>query len=182
MIRFRQCLDEGQKVGQSRPIVKFHVSSQRGSHGLMTCGTNSISRWGDTLLVLGRTESPAERPTHGSLETFGGPQRHAIAHLKAGKMVIPNMSSVMLGKSVLFLKFQYFNDIRNYFFWPDSRRLPSQQTPNIWYVLVANMLESNPVVRNISEIHLRLHKLPCIPILTLHIQHGSHSPPPVASL
>ena len=41
-------------------------------------------------------------PVHGSLETFGGPQRHAIAHLKAGKMVIPNMSSVMLGKSVLF--------------------------------------------------------------------------------
>ena len=40
---------------------------------------------------------------HGSLETFGGPQRHAIAHLKAGEMVIPNMSSVMLGKSVLFL-------------------------------------------------------------------------------
>ena len=27
----------------------------------------------------------------GSLETFGGPQRHAIAHLKAGKVVIPNM-------------------------------------------------------------------------------------------
>ena len=27
---------------------------------------------------------------HGSLETFGGPQRHVIAHLKAGKMVIPN--------------------------------------------------------------------------------------------
>ena len=44
------------------------------------------------------------------------------------------------------------------------------------------MLESNPVVRNISEIHLRLHKLRCIPILTLHIQHGSHSPPPAASL
>ena len=42
---------------------------------------------------------------HGSLETFGGPQRHAIAHLKAGKMVIPNMSSVMLGKSVLFQNF-----------------------------------------------------------------------------
>ena len=39
---------------------------------------------------------------HGSLETFGDPQRHAIAHLKAGKMVIPNMLSVMLGKSVLF--------------------------------------------------------------------------------
>ena len=43
----------------------------------------------------------SEHP-HGSLETFGGPQRHAIAHLKAGKIVIPNMSSVMLGKSVLF--------------------------------------------------------------------------------
>ena len=42
---------------------------------------------------------------HGSLETFGGPQRHAIAHLKAGKMVIPNVSSVMLGKSVLFQNF-----------------------------------------------------------------------------
>ena len=53
---------------------------------------------------------------HGSLETFGGPQRHAIAHLEAGKMVIPNMSSVMLGNSVLFLKFQYLHNIRNYFF------------------------------------------------------------------
>ena len=121
------------------------------------------------------------RARHGSLETFGGPQRHARAHLKAGKMVIPNMSSVMLKKRP-FLKFQYLCNIRNFFFWPDLRRLPSQQTPNIWYVLVANMLESNPVVRNISEIHLRLHKLRCIPILTLHIQHGSHSPPPAASL
>ena len=73
------------------------------------------------------------------------------------------------GKIRPFLKFQYLCNIRNYFFWPDLRRLPSQQTPNIWYVLVANMLESNPVVRNISEIHLRLHKLRCIPILTLHI-------------
>ena len=97
-------------------------------------------------------------------------------------MVIPNMSSVMLGKSVLFFKFQYLYNIRNYFFWPDLRRLSSQQTPNIWYVLVANMLESNPVVQNISEIHLRGHELRCIPILTLHIQHGSHSPPPAASL
>ena len=39
---------------------------------------------------------------HGSLETFGSPQRHAIAHLKAGKMVSPNMSPVMPGKFVLF--------------------------------------------------------------------------------
>ena len=119
---------------------------------------------------------------HGSLEAFGGPQRHAIAHLKAGKMVIPNMSYVMLAKSVLFKKIQYLYNIRNYFFWPDLRRLPSQQKPNIWYVLLASMLESNPVVRNIREIHLRLHKLRCIPILTLHFQHGSHSPPPAASL
>ena len=86
------------------------------------------------------------------------------------------------GKIRPFLRFQYLYNIRNYFFWPDLRRLPSQQTPNIWYVLVANMLASNPVVRNISEIHLRLHKLRCIPILTLLFQHGSHSPPPVASL
>ena len=86
------------------------------------------------------------------------------------------------GKIRPFLKLQYLHNIRNYFFWPDLRRLPGQQRPNIWYVLVANMLESNPVVRNISEIHLRLHKLRCIPILTLHIQHGSHSPPPAASL
>ena len=43
-----------------------------------------------------------KRTGHGSLETFGGPQRHDIAHLKAGKMTIPKMSSVMLGKSVLF--------------------------------------------------------------------------------
>ena len=82
------------------------------------------------------------------------------------------------GKIRPFLKFQYLCNIRNYFFWPDLRRLPSQQTPNIWYVLVANMLESNPVVRNIIKIHLRLHKLRCIPILTLHIKHGSHSPSP----
>ena len=87
-----------------------------------------------------------------------------------------------VGKIRPFLKFQYLYNIRNYFLWPHLRRLPSQQTPNIWYVLVANMLESNPPVRNISEIHLRLHKLRCIPILTLHIQHGSHSPPPAASL
>ena len=86
------------------------------------------------------------------------------------------------GKIRPFLKFQYLCNTRNYFFWSDLRRLPSHQTPNIWYVLVANMLESNPVVRNISEIHLRLHKLRCIPILTLHIQHGSHSSPPAASL
>ena len=86
------------------------------------------------------------------------------------------------GKICPFLKFQYLYNIRNYFFWPDLRRLPSQQMPNIWYVLVANMLESNPVVRNISEIHLRLHKLRCIPILTLHFQHGAHSPPPASSL
>ena len=86
------------------------------------------------------------------------------------------------GKIRPFLKFEYLCNTRNYFFWPDLRRLPSHQTPNIWYVLVANMLESNPVARNISEIHLRLHQLRCIPILTLHIQHGSHSPPPAASL
>ena len=86
------------------------------------------------------------------------------------------------GKIRPFLKFQCLYNIRNYFLWPLLRRLPSQQTPNIWYALVANMLESNPAVRNISEIHLRLHKLRCIPILTLHIQHGSHSPPPAASL
>ena len=82
------------------------------------------------------------------------------------------------GKIRPFLKFHYLCNIWNYFCWPNLRRLPSQQTPNIWYFLVANMLESNPVVRNISEIHLQLHKLRCIPILTLHIQHGSHSPPP----
>ena len=79
----------------------------------------------ERLIIISGTESPIDKrsslvgtphsfyrvwdqcrivpvPTHGSLETFGGPQRHAIAHLKAGKMVIPNMSSVMLGKSVLF--------------------------------------------------------------------------------
>ena len=53
------------------------------------------------------------------------------------------------GKIRPFLKYQYLYNIRNYFFWPDLRRLPSQQTPNIWYVLVANMLEINPVLRNI---------------------------------
>ena len=81
-----------------------------------------------------------------------GPQRHAIAHPKAEKDgKLWNMSSVMLGKSSPFLKCQYGYKIRNYFFGPDLRRLPSQQTPNIWYVLVANMLESNPVLRNISD-------------------------------
>ena len=90
----------------------------------------------------------------------------------------------MLGKSVLF-KCQYLYNIRNYFFLAGFKA--SSQSANAKYLvrrylLVANMLESNPVVRNISEIHLRLHKLRCIPILTLHIQHGSHSPPPAASL
>ena len=96
-------------------------------------------------------------------------------------MVIPNISSVMLGNPS-FLNFHICITSGTIFFRPDLRRLPSQQTPNIWYALVANMLESNPVVRNISEIHFRLHKLRCIPILTLHFQHGSHSPPPAASL
>ena len=60
----------------------------------------------------------------------------------------------------------------------------SSQSANAKYLVrtCSNMLESNPVVRNISEIHLRLHKLRCIPILTLHFQHGAHSPPPAASL
>ena len=70
---------------------------------------------------------------HGSLETFGGPQRHAIAHLKAGKMEIPNMSSVMLGKSVLFLKFQYLHNIRNYFFLAGFKA--SSQSVNAKYLL-----------------------------------------------
>ena len=63
-------------------------------------------------LGIGRFSTDGKAPatqllpsSHGSLETFGGPQRHAIDHLKAGKMVIPNMSSVMLGKSVLLLNF-----------------------------------------------------------------------------
>ena len=129
---------------------------------------------------LGRDEGHGG--AHGSLETFGGPQRLVIAHLKAGENGDSEDVFRYAGKIRPFLKFQYLHNIRNYSFWPDLSRLPSQQTPNIWYVLVANMLESNPVVRNISEIHLRLHKLRCIPILTLHIQHGSHSPPPAASL
>ena len=86
------------------------------------------------------------------------------------------------GKIRPFLNFNICITSGTIFFWPVLRRLPSQQMPNNWYVLVTNMLESNPVVRNISEIHLRLHKLRCIPILTLHIQHGSHSPPSAASL
>ena len=55
-----------------------------------------------TSAIVVPADRRVDRCLHGSLETFGGPQRHAIAHLKAGKMVIPNMSSVMLGKSVLF--------------------------------------------------------------------------------
>ena len=66
--------------------------TERGLTGIANIFRSRLSRL-DDLLGAG---------THGSLETFGGPQRHAIAHLKAGKMVIPNMSSVMLGKSVLF--------------------------------------------------------------------------------
>ena len=72
-------------------------SNDRGRRGQPTCRAdrNSPSFVRGNTARLGVTH-------HGSLETFGGPQRHAIAHLKAGKMVIPNMSSVMLGKSVLF--------------------------------------------------------------------------------
>ena len=92
-------------------------------------------------------------------------------------MLIPNMSSVMLGKSVLFCNSNICIKSGTIFFRPDLRRLPSQQTLNIWYVPVANMLENNPAVRNIGEILLRLHKLRCIPILTLHFHYGSHSPP-----
>ena len=84
------------------------------------------------------------------------------------------------GKIRPFLNFNICIAFRTIFFWPDLRRLSSQRTPNIWYVLVANMLKSNPV-RNIREIHLRLHELRCIPILTLHFEHGSHSPPPATS-
>ena len=85
------------------------------------------------------------------------------------------------GKIRLFLNFNICITSGTIFSGPDLRRLPSQQTPNIWYVLVANMLESNPVVRNISEIHLRLHKSHCIPILTLDIQHSHSLPRPLHS-
>ena len=67
------------------------------------------------------------------------------------------------GKIRPFLNFNICITSVTIFFWPDLRRLPSQQTPNIWYALVANMLESNPFVRTIREIHLRLHQLRCIP-------------------
>ena len=49
------------------------------------------------LRLRGSIPAPAPAPApsksvrrlqlHGSLETFGGPQRHAIAHLKAGKIL-----------------------------------------------------------------------------------------------
>ena len=74
-------------TGLKRTGTKVHV--RRTVSSSMFLLPASKSRWRVAIL-------------HGSLETFGGPQRHAIAHLKAGKMVIPNMSSVMLGKSVLF--------------------------------------------------------------------------------
>ena len=129
--------------------------------------TLNMSRWAARTRVVGNLRRPP-KTCHSSSESWeNGDSEYAIRYA---------------GKIRPFLKFQYLCNIRNYFFWPDLRRLPSQQTPNIWYVLVANMLESNPVVRNISKIHLQLHKLRCIPILTLHIQHGSHSPPPAASL
>ena len=69
--------------------------------------TTIIFYWGPGGHFRRRPDPAIRRqcPPHGSLETFGGPQRHAIAHLKAGKMVIPNMSSVMLGKSILFYNF-----------------------------------------------------------------------------
>ena len=56
-------------------------------------------------------------------------------------------------------------------------RLPSQQHAK-YLVRTSNafVLESNPDVRNLSEIRLRLHKLRCIPILTLHVQHELTSP------
>ena len=118
------------------------------------------------------TAAPWPPITHRSLESFCCPQRHGIAHLKAGKMVILNVIRYA-GKICPFFKFQYLFNIQNYFFWPDFRCLPSQQMSNIWYELVANMLESNLVVQNNSKLHSQLHKLCCIPILMQHFQHDS---------
>ena len=101
------------------------------------------------------------------------------------QFTMTNVQSVLLiGQSVV----EFIEVFRSMTNCRICRRIVMEHWPNTnekrctWYVLVDNMLESNPVVRNISEIHLRLHKLRCIPILTLHIQHGSHSPPPAASL
>ena len=160
-------------AGALHSLFKFFFVCCRLDLSLLSCGLGlGCSRFG-TLARLGapRVVGNLRRPPktcHSSSESWeNGDSEYVIRYA---------------GKIRPCLKFQYLHNIRNYFFWPDLRRLPSQQTSNIWYVLVANMLESNPVVRNISEIHLRLHKFRCIPILTLHIQHGSHSPPPAASL
>ena len=77
-------------------------------------------------------EKNDETSTHGSLETFGGPQRHAIAHLKAGKMAIPNVIRYA-GKIRPFLKFQYLCNIRNYFFLAGFKA--SSQSANVKYLV-----------------------------------------------
>ena len=89
-----------------RPLPRLQVSVRKAGRkkGQSRVMTSTPER---TVLEEVQRErsakTKAKRVLHGSLETFGGPQRHAIAHLKAGKIVIPNMSSVMLGKSVFFI-------------------------------------------------------------------------------
>ena len=138
---------KGMKVS-SGPL-KSHIATWKMKH-LLTKTRASPSR------VVGNLRRPP-KTCHSLSESWENGDSEDVFHYA--------------GKIRPFLKFQYLHNIRNYFFWPDLRRLPSQQTPNIRCVLVANMLESNPVVQNISEIHLRLHKLRlhklrCIPILT----------------
>ena len=85
-----QCDEKAAEI--SEEVLQRHDSRSRPLRPLQLGGHVDIQN----------TETCRWDRSHGPLETFGGPQRHAVAHLKAGKMVIPNMSSVMLGKSVLF--------------------------------------------------------------------------------
>ena len=169
---FNPCALSNCSTGPSPQLAhgKSTVSSFQANTGCprpgLFCRFRSISEQTAHPRVVGNLRRPP-KTCHSSSESWeNGDSKYVIRYA---------------GKIRPFLKFQYLYNIPNYFFWPDLRRLPSQQAPNISYVLVANMLESNPVVRNISELHLRLHKLRCIPILTLHFQHGPHSPPPAAS-
>ena len=89
-------------VSGQRSVVSGQWSCSSGGSPPTTATGGAAGRSTGSGLADYRRLKLATPPGTGSLETFGGPQRHAIAHLKAGKIVTPNMSSVMLGKSVLF--------------------------------------------------------------------------------
>ena len=72
-------------------------------------------------------QGPAAAAAHGSLETFGSPQRHAIAHLKAGENGDSEYVIRYAGKIRPFLNFNICVTSGTIFFWPDLRRLPGQR-------------------------------------------------------